>query len=318
MASLSQKVQQALDEGRILVLGTQVLLGFEYRAFVERRFDDLPRWAQALKLLALCTMLCTFALIVLPAAFHRLVEGGSDSARLLRLTTRTVGLALLPLGVGLGLDLAVAAQPVLGAGGGLGFGSASAALALGCWYGWTGLARRRSGRAAPEEEDEEMAPTPLQTRISHTLTEARMLLPGAQALLGFQLAAVLADGFDRLPRAAQRVHLGAVALTVVTIVLLIAPAAYHRIVERGEETERVHRVASGLVVAALVPLALALSAQLGVVAYAFGRDARLAIALGVGAAAVLQGIWFGAPLALRARRAHRTHRASPRRAAARP
>ncbi|WP_242393882.1 DUF6328 family protein [Anaeromyxobacter oryzisoli] len=316
MASLSQKVQQALDEGRILVLGTQVLLGFEYRAFVERRFDDLPRWAQALKLLALCTMLCAFALIVLPAAFHRLVEGGSDSARLLRLTTRAVGLALLPLGVGLGLDLAVAAQPVLGAGGGLGFGAASAALALGCWYGWTGLARRqRGGRAGREEEDEEMAPTPLQTRISHTLTEARMLLPGAQALLGFQLAAVLADGFDRLPRAAQRVHLGAVALTVVTIVLLIAPAAYHRIVERGEETERVHRVASGLVVAALVPLALALSAQLGVVAYAFGRDARLAIALGVGAAAVLQGIWFGAPLALRARRARR---ASPRRAAARP
>jgi hypothetical protein len=42
--------------------------------------------------------------------------------------------------------------------------------------------------------------TPLGERIDHVLTGARMMLPGVQALLGFQLAAMLADGFDTCRR----------------------------------------------------------------------------------------------------------------------
>lgn len=35
--------------------------------------------------------------------------------------------------------------------------------------------------------------------MEEVLTECRMVLPGAQALLGFQLAIVLMEAFDRLP-----------------------------------------------------------------------------------------------------------------------
>ena len=47
--------------------------------------------------------------------------------------------------------------------------------------------------------------------------------------------------------------------------LLITPAAYHRLVERGEETEHFHRFASKVLVAALVPLALGMAGDVYVV-----------------------------------------------------
>jgi hypothetical protein len=43
--------------------------------------------------------------------------------------------------------------------------------------------------------------TPLSIKIDHMLTEARVVLPGAQALLGFQLIAVLTKPFEQLPPA---------------------------------------------------------------------------------------------------------------------
>ena len=52
MAPLGEKIQTALDEARILILGTQVLLGFEYRSFFEARFAGLPEGARIAKLAA--------------------------------------------------------------------------------------------------------------------------------------------------------------------------------------------------------------------------------------------------------------------------
>ena len=40
----------------------------------------------------------------------------------------------------------------------------------------------------------------LTNKIKHVLTECRVVLPGAQALLGFQFICVLTESFDRLRR----------------------------------------------------------------------------------------------------------------------
>jgi hypothetical protein len=39
--ALSDKVKMALDETRTLILGAQVLLGFQCQAAFQERFDDL-------------------------------------------------------------------------------------------------------------------------------------------------------------------------------------------------------------------------------------------------------------------------------------
>ena len=56
-----------------------------------------------------------------------------------------------------------------------------------------------------------------------------MVLPGVQALFGFQLIAVFSDGFTaRLTRSEQGLHLLALTLVAVAGALVMTPAAYHR------------------------------------------------------------------------------------------
>ena len=44
------------------------------------------------------------------------------------------------------------------------------------------------------------------------------------------------DDFDRLPESSKQVHLISLLATALSTVLLMAPAAYHRIVEKGANT----------------------------------------------------------------------------------
>ena len=80
------------------------------------------------------------------------------------------------------------------------------------------------------------------------LTEARVILPGAQALLGFQLAIVLTETFERLPSPSRLLHAAALVSVALSVVLLITPAALHRIVWAGEDTEAVFRIGGRITV----------------------------------------------------------------------
>lgn len=76
--------------------------------------------------------------------------------------------------------------------------------------------------------------TKLKDKIKHVLTEARVVLPGAQALLGFQLITFLMDGFEKLPNLLKYVHLISLCLTAVSIILLMTP----RITESSSAARR--------------------------------------------------------------------------------
>lgn len=93
MSKLQKKVENALNEARILVLGSQVLLGFQYRAFFEHGWNALPPRDRAGELGGLFALLLTIGVLFLPAARHRLVERGNDSARFHRFTMGTVRFA---------------------------------------------------------------------------------------------------------------------------------------------------------------------------------------------------------------------------------
>ncbi len=96
----------------------------------------------------------------------------------------------------------------------------------------------------------------LKDKIQNGLSEVRILVLGAQVLLGFQFRGVLESGFEKLPSSSRFIHTCVLALLIATLCLLITPAAYHRIVERGEDTEHFHGFAGRLVVTAAAPLAL--------------------------------------------------------------
>ena len=50
--SLSAKVKTSLDETRTLMLGAQILLGFQFHAAFQQRFDDLLPKAKAMDAVA--------------------------------------------------------------------------------------------------------------------------------------------------------------------------------------------------------------------------------------------------------------------------
>jgi len=59
-----------------------------------------------------------------------------------------------------------------------------------------------------------------------------MVLPGIQALFGFQLIAVFNQGFgEKLSHGAQLVHLLALVLAALAMALVMTPAALHRLSE---------------------------------------------------------------------------------------
>ena len=84
MAEPEQKSQDALNESRILMLGVQVLLSFQYSCALEPAFDKLPYSSQILELFALAFLMIAFGLFVAPAPNHLLVwsdDDGPNAAR---------------------------------------------------------------------------------------------------------------------------------------------------------------------------------------------------------------------------------------------
>jgi hypothetical protein len=65
--------------------------------------------------------------------------------------------------------------------------------------------------------------TPLDERITQMLTEARVVLPAVQALLGFQLANVISQSFEKLPAGSKAKHAGSPGCITLAVILLIAP-----------------------------------------------------------------------------------------------
>jgi len=300
MSETEKKVKIALDECRVLMLGAQILFGFHLRAVFEEQFTSLPSTSRILYVFAFAAMGVVLALLIAPSMQHRLVESGRTSGRIVAATTLFAGLALAPFALSLGVDIAIVFSFKFGTLTGATLGLIIAGLALGLWYGIEYVLKRPNAkeRAMPEEHD-----TPIDVRVEHMLTESRVLLPGAQALFGFQLAVLLTPAFDKLAENLKLAHALALCSIALTVILLMTPAALHRISFGGQNTESFHRLGSAFVIAAAVPLALGISADLYVaISKALGSLA-VGVAVACALAVLFAALWFVQPLALR----HRYH-----------
>ena len=146
---------------------------------------------------------------------------------------------------------------------------------------------------------EEVVNETLKEEMDHILEEARMLLPGIQALFGFQTIVVFNDRFADLPMFVKDAHLTGLALVVLAIALVITPAAYHRMAEPGCISKRTIRWASRFICGGLAPLACGLSMEMFVVIYSITQTLTISIGGGAAALLVLAGLWFAFPLGYR-------------------
>jgi len=149
----------------------------------------------------------------------------------------------------------------------------------------------------------------LEEAATHATDEARMILPGVQAIMGFQLIAVFNQRFETLGARDQAIHLAAFFLITFAMGLLMTPAAYHRLAERGSVTKRFVALASGLIAFALLPLLIGLALDSYILVRLIIRHESVAMAAGSIVACVLAAMWFGLPLFLG--RAARSGRRAP-------
>jgi|KBSSwiStaDraftv2_1062776.scaffolds.fasta_scaffold00706_29 uncharacterized membrane protein YidH (DUF202 family) len=103
--------------------------------------------------------------------------------------------------------------------------------------------------------------------ISHLLEECRMVLPGIQALFGFQLIAVFNQPFwDRLDPSHRSLHFIAIFLVVISMALVMTPAAYHRQAKEKWMTQHFIALSSRLLLWSMFPLMMAICVDVYLIA----------------------------------------------------
>jgi hypothetical protein len=135
---------------------------------------------------------------------------------------------------------------------------------------------------------------------THLLEECRMVLPGVQALFGFQLIAVFNAGFaEKLSVPEQELHLFALALVAVAAALIMTPAALDRQSGPRTASERFLRVGGRFLIGSMLPL------MVGIDFYLIARIVIGEASLAAAAAAALMGFlalcWFLFPRVYRRR-----------------
>ena len=95
----------------------------------------------------------------------------------------------------------------------------------------------------------------LSDSVTHMLEECRMVLPGIQALFGFQLIAVFNSTFwTKLDHFEQVIHYMAIGLVACSVALVMTPAAYHRQAEPMTISRRFLTVSTRLLFWSMYPL----------------------------------------------------------------
>src|SRR4051812_32997167 len=94
---LERKLKTALDESRLLILGAQVLFGFQFQSVFQEGFRHLSAIAKSVQGAGLLLMLLTIGLLIAPSLYHQIVHGGESRSDALNVATWFAGASLLPL-----------------------------------------------------------------------------------------------------------------------------------------------------------------------------------------------------------------------------
>jgi small neutral amino acid transporter SnatA (MarC family) len=142
---------------------------------------------------------------------------------------------------------------------------------------------------------EEVHRESLEEEATHATDEARMVLPGVQAILGFQLIAVFNQRFQDLSEGRQTLHLAAFLCLAVAMALIMALAAYHRQAERGCVTRRFVDLASRLLSLVLVALTLGIVIDTYLLVWLVVGMELPSLFVAGGLLLVLVSLWFVVP-----------------------
>ena len=128
------------------------------------------------------------------------------------------------------------------------------------------------------------------------IRECRMVLPGIQALFGFQLIAVFNSVFsDKLSPLEQKLHLLSIFLIAVAIVIIMTPAAYHRQTDRQHVTQQFIDLSTRLLLLCMIPLALSISIDVYLISRLILNDVLFSLLITLILLIIFIILWFVLP-----------------------
>lgn len=117
----------------------------------------------------------------------------------------------------------------------------------------------------------------LNEQVGRVEMETRMVLPGIQALFGFQLVAVFNERFVSLTETQQTLHWLALAFTAIATMLTMAPAAFHRQAEPSLVSERFVHHSNCWLSISLAPLMLGICIDFFIIGVVITKNSTLSL-----------------------------------------
>jgi len=143
-------------------------------------------------------------------------------------------------------------------------------------------------------EDKEQLSLDSATR--HILEECRMVLPGIQALFGFQLIAVFNQSFSvKLSPTEQQLHLLSIVLTVGAIALVMTPAALHRQIDPMAVNRRFIELSTMLLLSSMFPLSISICLEIYLIAHVITKSIVLSVVMALGLLLLFFSLWILLP-----------------------
>jgi hypothetical protein len=141
---------------------------------------------------------------------------------------------------------------------------------------------------------------PLKDQLKQMLEESRVVLPGIQALFGFQLIAVFNQGFSsKLSESEQRLHLWALGLAALAVALCMTPAALHRQSQPESVSNRLVKLCSVLLTLGMAPLMIAITFDFYLMCRVILKEPQTSLWLAVALGSVLTALWYLMPYVVR-------------------
>jgi hypothetical protein len=131
-----------------------------------------------------------------------------------------------------------------------------------------------------EDPEDESVKERLEREHGELLEELRALIPGAEVLFGFLLAIRFTGQFTDLNAVQRYVYYGTLVSTAVSLVMLLAPSAYHRLRFREGDKDVLVRKGNREAIAGTAAIALAFTGVLYLITdLIFTTQAAIGVAL---------------------------------------
>jgi MFS family permease len=153
-------------------------------------------------------------------------------------------------------------------------------------------------KAETQDAREESAAERLDRNLAELLQELRVAGLGVQVLFGFLLSLPFTNRFSQLTEGQRQLYLATLVLAAVATALLLGPVAYHRLVFRQGQKERLVRASSVMAITGLATVGLAVSAAVLLVTGYVATPLPTAL-ITIFVTGVFAGLWFALPLAHR-------------------